>query len=248
VHLAPAFASSEGALMKTARRFLLASSLARLITRDRAVDGHIVEGYLSVKPGNHQFVSITADECHLVLPLLGPGGELTEDRASLPRAHADALIKLSVGQISYDRRWLPTESVSSHKVVLDRIVSPGSCDVVTVEFDDVPQAEAFEVPLWFGPEVTTEYSYERRHIALNGVPSHPEVPLTDLQLEAALDLLDQWNDAAEADRRSAAHEVIDALSRSLETSDVLKSSDETTAPSGGKPEVEKSEQPMRRSA
>ena len=234
--------------MTTARRFLLASSLARLITRDKAVDCHVVEGYLSVKPGNNQFVSITADECHLVLPLLGPGGELTEDRASLPRAHADALIKLSVGQISYDRRWLPIKSVSAHKVVLDRIVSPGSCDVVTIEFDDVPQAEAFEVPLWFGPEVTTEYAYERRHIALNGVPSHPEVPLTDLQLEAALDLLDQLDEAAEADRRSAAHEVIDALSRSLEISGIVKASDEATAPSGVELPAEQSEQPMRWSA
>src|SRR5918994_2125875 len=115
MHQAPALASSEGAPMKAARCFLLAPSLARLIERERGVDRQVVEGYLSAKSGENQFVRLEADECHLVLPLLGPAGEVVEDPAPLPRAHAKALFDLSIGQISYDQLHVPLPSDSGQR-------------------------------------------------------------------------------------------------------------------------------------
>lgn len=231
--------------MKTVRRFLLTPSLARLITREQGVDRQIVEGYLSIKPGNNQFVRLQIDESHLVLPLLGPAGELTEDLAPLPRPHAEMLFALCIGQISYDQFHLLIPGVASHEAHLDRIVYPSSCDVITTEFDSQEQAEGFEVPLWFGPEVTAEYIYERRYIALNGVPPNSEVPLSSQQLEAALDMLDQAKQATETARQSAAHEVVAALSRSLETSGMLKGTSETAGSSGEDLTAEQLEPPMK---
>src|SRR5919107_2609322 len=104
--------------MKAARRFLLAPSLARLIARERGVDRQVVEGYLSAKSGENQFVRLEADECHLVLPLLGSAGEVVEDPAPLPRAHAKALFDLSIGQIPYHQLYVPLPSAPDQKTPL----------------------------------------------------------------------------------------------------------------------------------
>jgi CYTH domain-containing protein len=218
--------------MKTTRRFLLAPSLARLLARDRGINQQIVEGYLSAQPGKNQFVRLEADQCHVGIVLLGSAQEPIEELAPVPRAHAEALFDLCVGQISYDRLHLPIQSgACGHEIQLDRIVYPDSCDVLTVEFEDQQWAEASELPPWFGPEVTSEPTHERRYIALNGLAPSAEVPLSNLQLAAVLDLLDQAKLAAEKSRSSAAHEVVVALARSLETSRDRKSTHEPAGPS-----------------
>ncbi len=233
--------------MKAARRFLLAPSLARLIARERGVVRQIVEGHLSAHSGNNQFVRLEADQCHLVLPLLGPAGELMEDLAPLPRSHAKALFDLSIGQISYDQRHVPLLNDLGQRGLLDRINHPGSCDVIIVEFDNQQQAEAFEIPLWFGPEVTHESAYERRHIALDGVPLDPETPLSSPQLEQVLDLLEQAKPAAQANSNGAAHEVA-ALARSLEAAGVVRPPSENTVASSVEPATEEFAEPAERFA
>ena len=187
--------------MKAARHFLLAPSLARLIARERGVDRQVVEGYFSAKSDENQFVRLEADECHLVLPLLGSAGEVVEDPAPLPRSHAKALFDLSIGQISYDQLHVPLPSAPDQKTLLARINHPSHCDVITVEFGNQQQAEAFEVPLWFGPEVTNESVYERRYIALNGLASDSETPLSSPQIEQVLDLLEQADSGMYAIKR-----------------------------------------------
>jgi CYTH domain-containing protein len=234
--------------MKAARRFLLAPSLARLIARERGVERQIVEGYLSAKSGENQFVRLESDACHLVLPLLGPAGELMEDLAPLPRSHAKALFDLSIGQISYDQLHVPLLNDLGQRALFDRINHPGSCDVIIVEFDNQQQAEAFEIPLWFGSEVTHESAYERRHIALNGVPSDPETPLSSPQLEQVLDLLEQAKPAAQANSNGAAHEVVTALARSLEAAGVVKAPSEITVAYIVEPATEEFVEPAERFA
>ncbi len=234
--------------MKAARRFLLAPSLARLIARERGVDRQVVEGYFSAKPDENQFVRLEADECHLVLPLLGSAGEVVEDPAPLPRAHAKALFDLSIGQISYDQLHVPLPSAPGQKTLLARINHPSHCDVITVELDDQQQAEAFEVPLWFGPEVTNEYVYERRHIALNGLASALETPLSSPQLEQVLELLEQAEPVTRANSNAAAHEVVAALARSLEAAGVVKPPSDTTVSSSVEPPTEQLAEPVERLA
>jgi hypothetical protein len=95
---------------------------------------------------------------------------------------------------------------------------------------------------------TGEEPYERRYLALNGLPSFPEMPLSSLQVEAVLDLLDRAKQASEATRQSTAHEVVVALARSLETSGMMKGTSETSGPAGEEPTAEQSEQSMKRVA
>jgi hypothetical protein len=65
--------------------------------------------------------------------------------------------------------------------------------------------------------------------------------------EAVLDMLDQSQAAPHANNVSAADDVIVALSRSLETSGLLKVT-ETAAPSAKDPLAEETHEPMKRSA
>ena len=234
--------------MKAARRFLLAPSLARLIARERGVERQVVEGYFSAKSDENQFVRLEADECHLVLPLLGSAGEVVEDLAPLPQAHAKALFDLSIGQISYDQLHVPIANAPDQKALLALINHPSHCDVITVEFDNQQQAEAFEVPLWFGPEVTNESVYERRYIALNGLASDSESPLSALQLEQVLDLLEQAEPIARANSNAAAHEVVAALARSLEAAGVVKAPSDTTVSSSIEPPTEQLAEPAEKLA
>jgi CYTH domain-containing protein len=234
--------------MKNARRFLVSPCIARLIARDRGFNRQIVEGYLSSQPGKDQLIRLEADQAHFVLSGQDPAGDLVEKLAPLPREHAEALFGLCVGQISYDRLHLPSQGGLSHAIQLDRVVYPSSFDLITVEFDDIQQAETFQVPTWFGPEVTTEFTYEWRYIALNGLQSNLEMPLSSQQIEAVLDLLDQSQAATQANNVSAADDVIVALSRSLETSGLLKATRETTLPPETEPLAEETYEPMKRSA
>jgi CYTH domain-containing protein len=234
--------------MKSARRFLVSPCIARLISRDRGVDRQIVEGHLSSQPGKDQFIRLEADQAHFVLLGRDPSGDVLEKLAPLPREHAEALFGLCIGQISYGRLHLPPQSGLSHKIQLDRVVYPSSFDLITVEFDDVQQAEAFEAPNWFGPEVTSEFTYEWRYIALNGLQSNLEVPLSSQQVEAVLDMLDHSQSATQASNVSAAEEVIVALSRSLETSGLLKATKEAATPPQTEPLAQEVHEPMKRSA
>ena len=234
--------------MKNARRFLVSPCIARLISRERGIDRQVVEGYLSSQPGKDQLVRLEADQAHFVLSGQDPEGNLVEKLAPLPREHAEALFSLCIGQISYDRLYLPPHSSPSHKIQLDRVVYPSSFDLITVEFDDVQQAEAFEIPGWFGPEVTAEFTFEWRYIALNGFNSNHEVPLTSQQVEAVLDMLDQSRTATKESNMSAADDVIVALSRSLETSGLLKGAKETNPPLGSEPLPEELRQPVKMTA
>jgi CYTH domain-containing protein len=234
--------------MKTARRFLLDPSVARIILRECGVDRQIIEGYLSAQPGRNQFVRSEANQCYLVIPLLGPAGTLMEEPAPIPQTHGESLFELSVGQISYTRVCLPVQSTVSREMLLDRVIYPDKCDIITVEFDNQQEAEAFSPAQWFGLEVTGEDTYERRYLALNGLPSLPAIPLSSLQVEAVLDMLDQAKQGTDATHQSTAHEVVVALARSLENSGMLKGSTEPSDPAGEEPAAEQLEQPMKKVA
>ena len=234
--------------MKNTRRFLVSPCIARLISRERGGARQIVEGHLSSQPGKDQFIRLEADQAHVVLSGHDQSGNVVEKLAPLPREHAEALFVLCIGQISYDRLHLPPQTGQSHKIQLDRVVYPSRFDLITVEFDDVQQAEIFEAPTWFGPEVTSEFTYEWRYIALNGLQSNLDVPLSSQQVEAVLDMLDQSQSATQARTGSVAEEVIVALSRSLETSGLLKATKETTASPQTEPPADEVHEAMKRLA
>jgi hypothetical protein len=96
--------------------------------------------------------------------------------------------------------------------------------------------------------VTNEYAYEWRHIALNGLPSDPETPLSSPQLEKVLDLLEQAKPAAQANSNGAAHEVVAALARSLEAAGVVRAPSENTVASSVELATEEFAEPAERFA
>lgn len=96
--------------------------------------------------------------------------------------------------------------------------------------------------------MTSEFTYDSRYIALNGLQSNLEIPLSSEQVEAVLDMLDQSRTAMKERNMSAADDVIVALSHSLETSGLLKAAKETSIPSATEPTAEEFFEPMEVSA
>ncbi|MGU3536936.1 hypothetical protein [Methylobacterium sp. A54F] len=172
--------------MSVVRRFLVAPSLVRLIRKERG-GSRITEGYFAPQAGRTSFVRVDGQQCHLVLVTQAADGKLAEERTDVPRAHGDALLDVCSGKAAYDRTTL---SVGGQEVAIDRYVSPGSLDLISVAFADANEASGFAAPAWFGREVTQEASYERHAVALQGPPQSGEISLSNAALEAVLDLIE----------------------------------------------------------
>lgn len=183
------------------RRFLVARSLARLVRRERGTAERAVEGYFAAQGDRTHFVSIEPGHCHLVLATRSPEGE-AEERTEVPRAQAEALLDVCSGKIAYDRSRVP---MGAREVFLDRFMTPGPFDLLTVCFEARDDAEAFAAPAWFGSEVTDDPAYQKRSIALGGVPRLGEAPLSDAALDALLDALEGHGGAATERAQSRAN-------------------------------------------
>jgi CYTH domain-containing protein len=171
--------------MPVTRCFLLASSLARLIERERG--GHrITEAYFSGNSSRSTYVRMEEESGSLVLVRQDSKAQV-EEPAELPHSHAEALLNLAQGCAAYLR--IPLSFDGGQAQVL-RFTAPGPLDLVSVEFEGPESAENFEALRWFGPEVTEELSYQTRSLALAGIPEKVEVNVTDAALTSVLDTLD----------------------------------------------------------
>lgn len=174
--------------MSTARRFLLAPSLARLIERERG-GYRITEGYFPARGDQSLHVRLEEGAGTLVL-LGGEAGGSQEKAADLPSAQAWALVDLTAGRVDYLRIEL---GIGTGQAQILRYHAPGPLDLVTVPFETEEQAQEFATPPWFGPEVTADRRYRREAIARNGLPETPEVELTNAALSGLLDTLERWS-------------------------------------------------------
>ncbi|GJE59818.1 hypothetical protein [Methylobacterium trifolii] len=172
--------------MSMVRRFLVAPSLVRLIRKERG-GARITEGYFAAQAGRTSFVRVDGQQCHLVLVTKAADGTLGEERTDVPRAHGDALLDVCPGKAAYDRTSV---SLGGREVLIDRYVSPGSLDVISVGFDSESDAKGFSAPVWFGREVTDDAAYERQAVALQGPPQAGELQLSNAALDAVLDLIE----------------------------------------------------------
>lgn len=171
--------------MVSTRRFLMASSLARLIRKERG-GTRVTEGHFPNQADRSSYVHIEGDQGSLVLITGGPGSPL-EERTAVPRSHAEALLDVTPGKVDYVRTDL---SIGSREIQINRFVTPGPLDLIVVEFDDNDEPKDFRPLPWFGPEVTAEAAYQNRSIALNGLPSALDVPLSNAALNSLLDTLE----------------------------------------------------------
>ncbi|MDP4022383.1 hypothetical protein Q8W71_07100 [Methylobacterium sp. NEAU 140] len=167
--------------MSSIRRFLVAPALVRLIRKERG-GTRITEGHFAPQGGRNSYVRVDGQVCQLVLV---NGG--VEERTDVPRAHGDALLDVCPGKAAYDRTVL---QAAGREVRIDRYVTPGSLDLLSVAFDSADEAGAFQPPAWFGRDVTGEGAYERATLAIQGVPAGEEVALSNAALDAVLDLIE----------------------------------------------------------
>ena len=171
--------------MSTARVFLLAPSLARLIEKERG--GRLVrQGYFPDRSGRGTHVQLEEETGRLVLVSNHPNGPV-EEATDIPRSQAEALLELAAGQVEYREVSL---NIGSQTAMLRRFLTPGSLDLLNIPFEHGKRARKFQPLAWFGPEVTGDPAYQGRTIALAGLPSAPEVEITDVALNSLLDTLE----------------------------------------------------------
>src|SRR4029078_1357360 len=85
--------------MITTRRYLIASSLARLIRKERG-GNRVTEGHFPNQDDRSSFVVVEGEKRSLVLVHTGSGGPI-EERTEVPRAHAEALLDVTPGKLDY---------------------------------------------------------------------------------------------------------------------------------------------------
>jgi len=167
------------------RRYLIASSLARLIRKERG-GNRVTEGHFPNQADRSSFVIVDGDKGSLVLVHAGTNGPV-EERTEVPRAHAEALLDVTPGKLDY---LLTHLTIGTRDIQIARFVTPGPLDMISVSFESEEEARDFRPLSWFGPDVTQEAAYQNRAIALNGPPQVPEVPLSNAALNSLLDTLE----------------------------------------------------------
>jgi CYTH domain-containing protein len=172
--------------MPVERRFLIASSFARLIQRESPGLSRIVEGHFQPHPDRTQFVRVERERATLILVTPDEDGTMAEEQAEVPRTHAEALIDVAAGTVAFDR--IPVSLGGERRGLLDRFILPNGINILTTVTET--EADGFEVPDWFGPEVTTRADFERSSLALHGAPLTDEIQVTNVGLEALLDTLE----------------------------------------------------------
>ena len=170
------------------RRFLIASSFARLIRKERGVVDRIVEGYFPARSDRDHFVSIEPGHSYLVLSTPGSDGNKEEERTEVPRSHAEALLAVCAGKVGFE--CTRVRLTADQDAVLERYIAPGALDLVRIDFPDRAAAAAFPAPAWFGEDVTGDSAFERGSLASVGIPDRDEVAVTNGALEQLLDLLE----------------------------------------------------------
>ncbi len=175
--------------MPNERRFLIASSLARLIQKERGLGSRVVEGYFAPRPDRKQVVRIENGGAHLILITTPQGGAPEEERAEVPRGHAEALLDVAQGKVAFARGTVPLQG--GREVAIDRFMVPARIDILSVTFAEGEAPDGFQPPAWFGREITGDPAFELNAIALGGVPDVGDISVSNSALESLLDALEQ---------------------------------------------------------
>lgn len=170
--------------MAVERRFLIVSSIARLIQRESHASTRIVEGHFPPRPERLQLVRVEREHAVLVLGQRQPDGRVAEEQAEIPGAHAEALIDVAAGTVAFDR--VDIELPSGTQGQLDRFLLPRGIDVLTSTMEEGADDD---LPDWLGLEVTGRPEYEYGSLTISGLPAPEEIRISNRGLEELLDLL-----------------------------------------------------------
>jgi CYTH domain-containing protein len=187
--------------MVLTRQFLISPALARLIRKERGVQGRVREGYFSSTPERTHFVRLEPPHCSLMMQVPGPHGEPIEEATEVPQSQAQALLDVAPGQIAYDRTALVV--APGVEGVLEQVLMRLPLHLLTVTFEGETGLERFELPLWAGPEVSGDPAFSKAGIALQGEPDVGELEISNAALEALLDLLQSRSSSRNATAHAA---------------------------------------------
>ncbi len=176
-----------GWFMAVERRYLLASSLARLIQREGGPATRLVEAYFPARVDCTLSVRVEHGRASLILRSSGPDGQVGEEGVEVPLSHAEALVEVATGTVAFDRIALALGDGAD--AVLDRFILPQELDLISLTVSGDPRP--FAPPLWLGPEVTGEPAFAARELAIRGLPALEEVRVSNVALEALLDTLER---------------------------------------------------------
>jgi adenylate cyclase len=154
--------------MEVERKFLVWEVPADL-------DGHpasaIHQGYLAIDPDGSEVRVRRRGERWYLTSKRGHGLARDEAEIEITEAQFDALWPLSE-----DRRIEKTryEISAEGSLVIELDVYGGGLEglvVAEIEFPSPADAEAFDAPAWFGPDVTSDDGYKNQRLATHGLPS-----------------------------------------------------------------------------
>ena len=151
------------------RKFLLSELPPPLAFARRKA---ILQGYVALDGDTEVRVRRTPSGSTLTIKH-GSGEVRLEEELVLDPRQADALWELTDGRrLQKTRRELRAGgvvvSVDEYAGALDGLI------VAEVEFEDELAARSFEVPPWFGREVTGQRAYANRSLSEHGLPAEEE--------------------------------------------------------------------------
>jgi CYTH domain-containing protein len=177
--------------MEIIRTFRVSHALARLLHKF-GTPARVTEGHFATGPGSESFVRLEGGQCDLVL--VHQGHEPLEEKTRVPFKQGEILLDVCAGRVDLDRISFP---LNGRRVSLDRMFQPGLLDLAWMTFDRQEEADNFDPPVWFGPEVTADAAFRYHGVALGGVPAGDEVELSNAALNCILDELERTARSAE---------------------------------------------------
>lgn len=130
----------------------------------------IAQGYIEISPDGHETRVRQSGERFFLTEKSGGGLIREEKESSISRDEFELLWAQTEGRrLEKDRYLIP---YGDHTIEVD--VYHGKLSgliIAEVEFSSLRASEHFQVPAWFGAEVTEDARYKNKNLAAKGIPS-----------------------------------------------------------------------------
>ena len=154
--------------MEVERKFLVWELPADLDSHPASA---IHQGYLAIDPDGAEVRVRRRGERRYLTGKRGHGLARDEAEIELSEPQFDALWPLTEGRRIEKTRY---EITAGAGLVIEIDVYGGGLEglaVAEVEFHSPADADAFDAPAWFGPDVTSDDRYKNQRLATDGLPS-----------------------------------------------------------------------------
>ncbi|MGD0198846.1 MAG: adenylate cyclase [Solirubrobacteraceae bacterium] len=134
---------------------------------------HVVQGYIAID-GDGTEVRIRRREgaTTLTIKSADAGRTRLEEEIDLEELRFERLWPLTVGRrIAKDRCLFPLPGGLTAELDV-HIGALAGLRVVEVEFDSEEDSDRFQIPDWFGREITGDQRYRNRELAVHGLPGN----------------------------------------------------------------------------